>query len=185
MKKLIYAILGLGLVSTASAQVPAQKEPVLDPAKTVVVKQSIAKPGQKGLERRDAASGYYSYANAYQEGALFGQQLTNYVTWIYPDTTLGIVYSTGGYSKIGFHVIGTVFDPKDSNFLAVGNDVYSRWTAYTMDTLGFVQFYIRNLDSVDLGAGNVEVVDTLYVQYFTSTGLDFNSYIYQNNPNKP
>jgi hypothetical protein len=45
-----------------------------------------------------------------------------------------------------------------------------------VDSLFFTQFYVRQLDKVQLGGNLVDVVDTVYVQYFDITGLEIGGF---------
>lgn len=136
---------------------------------------------ESSLNRRGAndTGGWYQFTRAYEEGTLLGTKLSTFVSFIYPDTTAYTVGDDGVKNKIGFHVLGTTFDPKDSNFLTVGLPTLTKFQSYTMDSIFFQQTYIRFLDSTVVGGKTVEVVDTAYVQYFDITGLDVTAYNYQ------
>jgi hypothetical protein len=92
-----------------------------------------------------------------------------------------MVYADGTKSKVGFHILGTSFDPKDSTFLGK-NEVLTRFNPYTVDSLAFTQFYIRLVDQVNVGGTMVDVVDTVYIQYYDITGIKVGGYTLQSNP---
>ncbi len=90
--------------------------------------------------------------------------------------------------------MGSVFDPKDSSYQITGQPILTRFNPYNVDTIRWVQFYVRNADSLQrsrfrdsvLKDGvmvprfenyNVEIVDTLFVQYFNFSGLGFASIV--------
>lgn len=131
-------------------------------------------PTSRGV---DDISTWYNFTNAYKEGTLLGQDFTTYVSFLWPDTTAYIVYSAGEKTKIGFHVVGSTFDPKDTNFIAINEKPLTKFNPYKVDSLVYTQFYVRQLDSFDFGSGIVEVVDTVYIQYFDITGIDVKTYI--------
>lgn len=179
MKKSLLSIFTFML---ATAGVNAQNVEVFPEQKNIHVKDQIHTlegkklvPTSRGV---DDISTWYNFSEAYKEGTLLGQDLTTYVSWLWPDTTAHIVYSAGEKRKVGFHVIGSTFDPKDSNFLAVGEKTLQKFNPYTVDSVLYTQFYIRQLDSFDFGSGKVEVVDTVYLQYFDITGMDVRTYVY-------
>jgi hypothetical protein len=130
-------------------------------------------PTSRGV---DDISEWYNFTNSYKEGTLLGQDLSTYVNMLWPDTTAYTVSSDGSKNKVGFHVVGSTFDPKDSNFISTGEKVLTKFNAYSVDSLAYTQFYIRQLDSFDFGKGKVNVVDTLFLQYFDITGLDVKTY---------
>ena len=51
-----------------------------------------------------------------------------------------------------------------------------------MDSLAFTQFYIRLVDQVDVAGTMVDVVDTVYIQYYDITGIKVGGYTLQSNP---
>ena len=77
--------------------------------------------------------------------------------------------------------MGSVFDPKDSSYQITGQPLLTRFNPYTVDTIRWLQFYVRNADSMEKIQGTdtltVEIVDTLFVQYFNFQGLGFASVV--------
>ncbi|MBL7812555.1 MAG: T9SS type A sorting domain-containing protein [Bacteroidetes bacterium] len=187
MKKFILSAMVAATAGFAVAQSPVQFTPEQTnyKVKDVVYTKEGRGLRASGVSRRGAGdlTDKYQFTTAYEESMLFGQKLTTFVSWLYPDTTGYTVSNTGTKSKVGFHVLGSTFDPKDSNFQAVGKTVFTKFQSYKLDTLSFVQFYIRNLDSFDAGGGNFkQVVDTAYIQYFDAPAMDITRYYYQGNP---
>lgn len=178
MKKLLLTMTAITLTVSG---VFAQQAEVRPEHKNISVKGTYVKEGKKLVPTSRGAndiSTWYNFTESYKEGTLLGQDYSTYVNFIWPDTTAYIVYSDGAKSKIGFHVVGSTFDPKDSNFSSTGNEVLTKFNPYTVDSLVYTQFYIRQLDSFDFGSGIQEVVDTLYIQYFDITGIDVKTYVY-------
>jgi|688.fasta_scaffold00796_19 hypothetical protein len=180
MKKLLLTITALGLTASAllaqTVNVPAEHKNIVVKEKTYLKNGKRLSPAGRGA---DDVSTWYNYTLSYEEDALLGTKLSAFVSFIYPDTTGYIVYADSSKVKSGFHVVGSCFDPKDSTFLATGEKVLTKFNPYTLDSLQWTQFYVRQLDSVNLGAGKVAVVDTVFIQYFNATGLDISAYVYQ------
>jgi hypothetical protein len=69
---------------------------------------------------------------------------------------------------------GLAFDPKDNIILTTNTpqQLLSRFTGYTIDSVLFQYIYVRHIDSLedDLG-NNFAVVDTLEIQYFDQSRL--------------
>lgn len=178
MKKLL---LTMSAIALGLSGLFAQQSDIRPEHMNTTVKGTYVKEGKRLVPTSRGAndvSTWYGFTNSYKEGTLLGQDYSTYVSFIWPDTTAYIVYSDGAKSKIGFHVVGSTFDPKDTNFIATGEQVLTKFNPYTVDSLAYTQFYIRQLDSFDFGAGNVEVIDTLFIQYFDITGIDIKTYIY-------
>ncbi len=94
-----------------------------------------------------------------------------YVNFLYPDSSALLITSTGGKNSINTHLVGNTFDPRDSNVDNNSPTVprLSRWTKYTVDTLGVRYGYHRHLDSFQ----GAEVVDTMIFQFFSNTKLTY------------
>lgn len=181
MKKLLLTATAIGL--TATGIFAQQQYDVPSVHKNISVQKSFKMTADKKLVPTsrgvDDVSTWYNFVQAYEEDALLGQKLNTFVNFLYPDSTGYIVYDDGTKNNLNMHVIGSTFDPKDSAFLAVGEKVLTRFNPYTMDSLQWTQFYIRQLDSVDKGGNMVAVVDTVFIQYFDITGIDVAAYVYQ------
>lgn len=139
--------------------------------------------GGDNSNKRAFAAEWFDYVNAYNDFNGAGLETSGFVSWIQPDTNLDIVSSTGTKTNIAFHVIGRINDPRDEVF---DNNPrrFSRHTSYTWDSIRWLQFYIRNEDSMKVGANMVPIVDTVFIQYFLPSGLDNQGYIYQSDPSK-
>ena len=183
MKKSLLSLVALlGLTAGAMAQapsfdVPKEQRNIRKSSTTYVLKDKTLTPSR----RAESYSSWYNFTGAYEENELLGQTLSGFVSFIQPDTNLYTVYADGTKSKIGFHILGTSFDPKDSTFLGK-NEVLTRFNPYTVDSLAFTQFYIRLVDQVDVAGTMVDVVDTVYIQYYDITGIKVGGYTLQSNP---
>jgi hypothetical protein len=181
-KSLLSLVAMLGLTTAAMAQaptinVPKEQKNIKVSATTYVLKDKTLTPSR----RAESYSNWYNFTGAYEENELLGQTLSGFVNFIQPDTNLYMVYSDGTKAKLGFHIVGTSFDPKDSNFLNKA-EVLTRFNPYTVDSLAFTQFYIRQADKVNIGGNMVDIVDTVYIQYFNITGIKVGGYTLQSNP---
>jgi hypothetical protein len=181
MKKLILSIAAAltlgGAMAQSNVQIMPEQKNLVNTGK-VYVKSGNTLVEKKVTNRNGDYSGWYQFTRAYEQGPLLGQSLSTYVSWIYPDTTANTVSSTGAKNRIGFHVVGSTLDPKDTNFMVNGNEVLTKFQPYTLDSIFFTQSYIRFLDSTWVGDEYREVVDTAYIQYFDITGMDINTFVF-------
>ncbi len=161
-----------------SFDIPKEQKNIYQSKTSYVLKDKTLQP----IRRGESYSDWYNFTGAYEESTLLGQKLSGYVSFIYPDTTMHNIYSDGMKQKIGFHVLGNMFDPKDTNFLGVGNQVLTRFNPYTVDSLQFTQFYIRLLDKTIIDGKTVDVVDTVYIQYFNFTGIKTGGFTFSATP---
>jgi hypothetical protein len=178
MKKLL--LFGFGAIGFLSlnAQAPINhKIHEQDKNQGVSNKQNIyVGPNAKNQmsKRAETLQDVYNFAEAYGESMMLGAP-ESYIRWISADSNALTVYSddNGGSTTQhnGIHVVGTSFDPKDSAFIDIGKTVLARFNPYTVDTIRWIQYYVRNVDSIDLGNGNQEVIDTVFVQYFDFSGI--------------
>ncbi len=128
---------------------------------------------------QETGGGNYNYLQAYGDELMLGDPKT-YVRWIMPDTNAAIVYSGGEKDHVSMCVVGSIFDPKDSTFGSAGLPILTKFNPYIVDTIRWVQYYVRNVDSIDVAGTKTNVVDTLYLQYFDISGIDFRGFSFQN-----
>ena len=178
MKKLLL----LGVVAISATLVNAQTltTKIFPQDQNVQLRAQDAQKVKNMMNKRATSlSEQYNFVGAYGEEWMLGDA-KSYVRWISEDSNAYTVYKnadgTTSLNNNDIHVIGTAFDPKDSIFLSSGNTVLSRWNDYTIDTIRWQQFYVRNSDSAMIGGNMVEVIDTLFVQYFDFTGLSFRAF---------
>ncbi|MFN5888787.1 MAG: T9SS type A sorting domain-containing protein [Bacteroidota bacterium] len=178
MKKFTtFLIAGFATIS-AFAQISAPAIPSVE--KNPGLKATELSKFNKKTNRRTDYGSWYTYTDAYKEGVLLGQEYSTFVRWVMPDTNAGFVYTDGNYASIGIHVVGSMFDPKDSLFQSTGQEVLTKFNPYTVDTIAWTEYYVRNLDSIDVGGVMTEVIDTVVVEYFDFTGIQFRGFTFNN-----
>lgn len=193
MKKLL--LTGLVLVSAITAFAQAPQIERIHPQDTKIggilpIQRIHTSQGDFVTSKRaETLSGQYNFVTSYGETQMIGEAST-YVRWLTEDTNALTVYTDGTTGRGYIHTMGSVFDPKDSSFQITGQPTLTRFNPYTVDTIRWVQFYVRNADSMEtvkfrdsvmqdtvmvarFDTMNVEIVDTLYVQYFNFQGLGF------------
>ncbi len=184
MKKLLLSFAALiGLTTGAIAQTAELK--ISDAQKNISVNKTTYVLKDKKLvpsRRADVYSDWYNFTGSYEEGTLLGQKLNTFLSFIQPDSNLYTVYSDGKKAPTAWHIIGSTFDPKDSNYLASGKSVLTRFNPYTVDSLAFTQFYIRQADQMTVNGNLVDIVDTVYIQYFNIGGIKVGGYTQTSNP---
>lgn len=105
-----------------------------------------------------------------------GGNFQRYVDFIFEDSIVQFVSNQSTFN-VGFHVIGGVMDPTDPNWELEGDAVkFTRFNGYTVDSFMMPYLYVRYVDSIDLGAGNVEVVDTVIFKFYDYEELNYWSY---------
>ena len=184
MKKLL--LTGLVLVNALAAFAQAPQIERINPKDTkiggILPKQRIhtTKGDFVTTKRAETLSGQYNYVSSYGETQMIGEAST-YVRWLTEDTNALTIYTDGTSGRGFIHTMGSVFDPKDSSYQITGQPLLTRFNPYTVDTIRWLQFYVRNADSMEKIQGTdtltVEIVDTLFVQYFNFQGLGFASVV--------
>jgi hypothetical protein len=182
MKKiLLYGLVAFGAFQSNAQTVMNQKIHRQDLNPGIIMKDKLTGGQKLVTTRATTLSQNYKFTDAYKEEWMLAAP-TTYIRWLSEDSNAVTVYKNEDGSTTngsnGVHVIGSVFDPKDSSFLAIGQTILTKYNPYTIDTLRWTQFYVRSVDSIDNGGMMQEVVDTLFVQYFDNSGLDFSSYIF-------
>jgi len=180
MKKLLF--LGFSVLAAISSNAQT-----FNPSKIRAVDMNQRVKGQdlsdlkRNAARRGAETGggQYNYLRAYGSELMLGDPKT-YIRWIMPDTNAAFVYDDGTKGHVDMCVVGGVFDPKDTTFGSSDLPVLTKFNPYSVDTLRWVQYYVRNVDSIDVAGTKTNVVDTMYVQYFDITGIDFRGFSFQN-----
>ena len=137
----------------------------------------IASPAShNGLNKVDYSNWKYPIEAASTIGGTFNR----FVSFLYEDSTVQWVPDPAGGGTTYFypwHAVGAAFDPTDVNFEVFDDGIrLSRFDDYTVDSIYFPYIYVRYVDSVDLGAGNVKVVDTMIFQFFDYNNLDYGSF---------
>lgn len=117
---------------------------------------------------------YSNWKFPFDAAETIGGTFERYVNFLFEDTLA--VYASADNDP--FHwsniAVGGVFDPTDVNFEVYDDGIrLSRFNAYTVDSVYVPYLYVRNVDSIDLGNGMEEVVDTLVFQFY-----DYNQLVY-------
>jgi len=178
MKKLLF--LGFTVLAAMSANAQNLRQPIVRDQGIRAITPARAKSAK--ITRRAGTSELYNYVDAYTNST--SNQSKNTLFWIAPDSNACVVYPTGGKSNINFHVLGGSFDPKDTTFVDAPNTILTKFNPYSVDTIRFVKAYRRNVDKVNVNGSMVDVVDTLFVQYFDASGMNITSYYNTNDPLK-
>ncbi len=178
MKKLLF--LGFTVLAAMSANAQSLGQPIVKDQGIRAI--APARATSSKISRRAGTSELYNYVDAYTNST--SNQSKNTLFWIAPDSNACVVYPTGGKSNINFHVVGGSFDPKDTTFMDAQNTILTKFNPYHVDTMRFVKAYRRNVDKVDVGGNMVDVVDTLFVQYYDASGMSITAYNYTNDPLK-
>ncbi len=176
MKKilLIAGMFAIGIVATAQEKVIDNSPRYNDAGNAGEVRDLNAKS-----LRRDPTSGWYLPINWLQAASSNPNNWSSFVSLMFPDSSVFNIDNTSTtdttHIKVGHndHSWGFAFDPVDELIAGDPNGlaVYSRHMNYSWDSLYFRYGYVRQIDSIDKGAGLVPVVDTLIVRYYTfSTG---------------
>jgi hypothetical protein len=165
MKKLIFTTLSLIAVGTAFAQqmIDNRNEPKFKASNDVL------SPSQKAGNgfNKSVISDWYSPLDWFEAA---GSVNTTYVQFIMPDSLCKYIDKDDTTRRSYNISIGQVFDPKDDNIDLSANPgiKMTKYTGYSLDSVGIVYLYVRNLDMKDDGNGNmIDVVDTMIVNYFT------------------
>jgi hypothetical protein len=178
MKKLLF--LGFTVLAAMSANAQNLREPIVRDQGIRAITPARAKSTK--ITRRAGTSELYNYVDAYSNSTSNSSKTTLF--WIAPDSNACVVYSTSGKSNINFHGVGGAFDPKDTTFLDGPNTILTKFNPYHIDTIRFRKGYVRNVNNVKVGGNMVNVVDTLYVQYYDASGMNITAYSYQSDPLK-
>lgn len=155
-----------------------------DESNTVDINKQIMRmrSNKRALENYE----YYPLNITLQAGTISGYienacngDFQSYVNFLYPDSN-ALVVTSNGNTHVYEHLIGNVFDPKDSNVLLQNNPnapMFSKFTKYTVDTLGVRFGYHRHLDTTVIDGDTVAVVDTLDFQFFNINQLTYTTYL--------
>lgn len=123
---------------------------------------------------------YSNWKYPIESAQTIGGTFTRYVSFLFQDSIVQWVSDPAGGGTNYFypwHAVGAAFDPTDVNFEVFDDGIrLSRFDAYEVDSIYFPYLYVRYVDSIDLGAGNVEVVDTLIFQFYDYQELSFSSF---------
>lgn len=169
MKKLIFTTLSTVFAAAAFAQ-----------SQVAPVGRTFKAADEPFVKAKSSALGKASTTNTYEPWDFAGKAgasgtWTRYVNFMFPDTLVKYI-DENGVTSYGVNAtnIGQVLDPKDDNIDVTDNPgiKMSKYTSYSLDSIYINYLYVRNVDSMPDGlGGNVPVVDTLFIDYYTGSGL--------------
>jgi len=177
--KFLFVIAGLFTANMAMAQ---------DPVKTTNHNFKHANPEQAAMElnvnnkfNKADYTGWFSPVDA--AAAPGTGNFQSFVSFLVPDSTVKFVSSDGTDFFYNWHSLGMVFDLHDENFELVDDgERQLRWDPIkNIDSVAFSYLYVRRVDSMEVGAVKVPVVDTLILQYFRRAHLRLGSFTNQQN----
>lgn len=105
-------------------------------------------------------------------GSLVGQDVSKKVVFLYPDSSVNMLYRENSSKKEdfnGFHTFGDILDFRDDihQFNPNGAPQIGDLSC-SVDSFYLNYYYGRGKDSMEVMGEMVEVVDTLYIQFFNS-----------------
>lgn len=134
----------------------------------------IASPVPNDAKNKAA---YSNWKYPFDAVETIGGTFDRYVNFIFEDTLATYVQDGADPFHWGNISVGGVFDPTDINFEVFDDGIrLSRFNAYTVDSIFVPYLYARRADSVDLGNGMVEVVDTLIFHFYDANNLTFGGF---------
>lgn len=168
MKKIVLSCTMALLASAAMAQNVQSNKPKFEhtPASMEIIKE-------KGAQNKFVLSEWYFPTNWL---ASFTQNtgLQTFVEFLLSDSLPKYINPNDSIFRLQDIASGTAFDPKDNIILTTNTpqQLLSRFTGYTIDSIFFQYIYVRNVDSIDDDLGNkIPVIDTLEIQYFDQSRL--------------
>ncbi len=178
MKKLIFTALSVVAVGSAFAQ---QKIDNRNETRFNAANKVVSPSQQQSMSKADNRSDWFAPTD-WAEASGAGAFMQTYVQFVMPDSLCKYIDEGDTISRPYNISFGQIIDPKDDNIdnSADPGIKMSKWTGYTLDSVGLVYLYVRNVDMKDDGNGNmVDVVDTLIINYFTmpNNGINKNTLV--------
>jgi hypothetical protein len=121
----------------------------------------------------DNPVGWYSWLELASKSNV-GSGLQTFVAFINNDSLFKDINADGSIDYTFWFGGGGVLDPKDDLLQLTDNPEYqlSKFNSYRLDSIAFTYLYVRNVDSIDDGNGNMApVVDTLRIAYYAGNKL--------------
>lgn len=118
-------------------------------------------------------SDWYDWSSMYNNSNV-GSSLQTYVGFINNDSLFKFNRADGTIDYNFWFGGGGIIDPKDDLLQLTDKpqNQLSRFNSYRLDSIAFSYLYVRNVDSVDDGMGNMmPVVDSLKVYYYKGTKI--------------
>jgi len=160
MKKLIFTIASIALTLVVLAQNPFN--PTFSKGTPIPMKN--IKGAQQSSNKAASQSWYYPF-QIVKKSQVGGNLSNASAITISNDSVFKSIDDDGTIDYVNWLSFGQVLDPKDLDFNTVDiiPPVLTRFTNYTLDSIGFRYYYGRNVDLID----SSPVVDTLFIAYFT------------------
>lgn len=150
MKKIVYLLIFF------STQVVAQEL-----VKESQIYTGEESPSSEHLNKKQFSSGWYHYISSGGDAGISWTRITN--ATLFPDTLVYQRYgggTTATLGRVGTHSVGQIFDPKD--FLFTNPPAYSKFNAYTWDSLAIMFRYSHNIPGT---------VDTLLINFYAGKNI--------------
>lgn len=161
MKKLIFTGLAIASLTAGIAQgllpVPKGEQALL--SSSTGIKKSFGKA---------TVAGWYQPLT-FAQASNIGGSLQISAFFLSNDSLFKVVRDDGSLDGPSFLSMGHTLDPKDDAIdLTQSPELkLTRFSTYSVDSVGFRYLYVRNVDSVDDGLGGKSpVVDTLFITYY-------------------
>lgn len=140
MKKIFTILIVIGTISSASAQLISQQN---TPTKQTAVSLDKIRPLQKTAF---GGKKWFNYGLTMND--LFSSSVLNLFP-CFPDTTVVVNDGSGTYFRPFIHNVATILDPASENFAstAAPGDIVVYKKPYTLDSVGMLLQYVRNMDS--------------------------------------
>jgi hypothetical protein len=167
MKKLIFTALSALTVGSAFAQ-----QLVDNTKEKKHISLTPAAPMKHSSYGKATISDWYSPLD-WASSAGASATLENFVNFLMPDSLAKFI-DEGDTVRRSYKIgVGMVVDPKDDNIDLSQNPgiKLNKWAGYTLDSIGIVGLYVKNVHFKDDGQGNqIPVRDTLIFNYYIVQG---------------
>ncbi|PCJ67136.1 MAG: hypothetical protein COA58_02120 [Bacteroidetes bacterium] len=108
------------------------------------------------------------------------QQLTTLdegINFLFQDTSVKFIDTSGKSTFNSLMSVGAAFTGNDPNLeLIDDNTLITRYKEYNVDSVHFPYLYVRYVDSIEIDENNIEVIDTLIVQFFKFDQMEQNRF---------
>jgi hypothetical protein len=173
MKKIVLSCAMAILASAAMSQNVQSNKPVFEhtPSSMEIIKE-------KGAQNKFVLSEWYFPTN-WLTSFTQNTGIETFVDFLISDSLPRYINPNDSTFRLQDIAAGLVIDPKDNIILTTNTpqQLLSRFTGYTVDSIFFQYIYVRHVDSLEDDLGNkTPVVDTLEIQYFEQSRLTRGSF---------
>jgi hypothetical protein len=168
MKKLLLVMVAGIATQVAMAQTLVPREKGYE-----VANPNLSRPASNKSLNKVVVSDWYDpidMLNSYTQG----NGIETFVSFSLPDSLPKYINSGDTAFRPQSIAFGQVIDPKDEIINQTDNPgiLMSQYVSYKLDSIYLQYIYVRNVDSIDDGlGGKLPIVDTLFINYFQSSGL--------------